>query len=59
MVYVFVTGHVKVTAPTTKGGPIKQILRWIGYNTDSQRESIYDDSIDSFSDIRMLTEIYF
>ena len=35
---------------------IKQILRLIVFTTKEQRNSIYDDSINSFSDIRMFTE---
>ena len=33
-----------------------KIYDQIGFNAEEQRNSIYDDSIDSFSDIRMFTE---
>ena len=54
--YVFVTGGVKVTAPITVEAFIKQIPWWIGFTTEEQRGSSYDDSIDSFSDTRLFTE---
>ena len=56
MSYVFLSGDVKVTAPITVDCSIKQILRCIGFTSEEQRNSIYYDSIDSFSDIRMFTE---
>ena len=37
---------------------IRQILLWIGFTIEEQRNSIYDDSINSFSDIRIFTEKY-
>ena len=54
--FFFVTGDVKVTAPITVEDYIKQILRWIGFTVEEQRNSIYNDSIDSFSEIIMFTE---
>ena len=56
MAYVFLTGHVKVATLITVEDYIKQILRWIGFTTEEQRNIIYDDSIDSFSDIIMFTK---
>ena len=56
MAYVFVTGGVKVTALITVEDSIKINLRWIVFTTEDQRDSIYDDSINSFSDIMMLTK---
>ena len=56
MAYVFVKGDVTVTAPITLEDSIKQILRWIGFTTEEQRKRVYDDSIDSFSNIIMFTE---
>ena len=55
MAYVFVTGDVKVTAPITVEDYIKQILRWIGFAIDEQRNSIYDDSIYSVINIIVFT----
>ena len=43
MAHVFVTGDVKVTAPITEKDSIKQILQWILFNTEEQRNTIYDD----------------
>ena len=52
MDYVFVTGDGKVTAPIKYEYYTKKILQWIGFTTKYQRDSIYDDSINSFSGIR-------
>ena len=56
MAYVFVTGDVKVTTTITVEDSIKQILIWIGFTAEEQRNIIYNDSIDYFSDIIMFTE---
>ena len=48
----------KVTAPTIVEYYIKTILQWIGCTAEEYRESIHDNSIDSFSDIIMFTEKY-
>ena len=39
MVYDFVMGNVKVVTPIT----IKNILQWIGFQTEIQRDLIYDE----------------
>ena len=49
-------GGVKLTAPISEEGYMKKILRWVGFTTEYQRESIYNDSIDYFNDIRMFKE---
>ena len=49
----------KVTAPTIVEYYIKTILQWIGCTAEEYRESIHDNSIDSFSDIIMFTENIF
>ena len=54
----FVTGDVKFKYPTNKEDYIKQILQWICFQTETKRDIIYDDSINSFIDIRMCTEKY-
>ena len=56
MAYVSVMGDVKVIVPIKVEDSIRQTLRWIGINTEEHRNSIYDDSIDSFIDIRMFAE---
>ena len=58
MAYVFVTGDAKVTASIIVEDSIKQILWWIGFTTEEERNIIYDDPIKSFSDIRMFIEKY-
>ena len=55
MDYVF-TSDVKVTAQIIEKDFIKEILRWIAFTTEYQMHRIYNDSIKSFSDIRMLKE---
>ena len=60
MAYVFVTGGVKVTALITKEYYMNQILRWIEFITEDQRDIIYDNSINSFGDFKMFKrKIYF
>ena len=54
MAYIFVMGDVKVTAPVIVEDSIKTILRCIGFTTEEQRNVIYDDWINYFSDIIML-----
>ena len=49
-------GDVKVTVPITLEGSITQILRWILFTAYEQKESIYDDSNDSFNDNRISTD---
>ena len=56
MVCDFVTGNIKMTAPIKEEYYINKILRWIGFNTKYQRDIIYNDSINSFSDTMMFTE---
>ena len=43
MVYVFVTGDVKVTAPITEDNSTNQTLCWIGFTTEYQTDIIYND----------------
>ena len=56
MAYVFVTGDGKVAALITVENYIKQILRWISFTIEEQRNRTYEYSIESFSDIKMFTE---
>ena len=55
MVYVFVTGDVKVTSPITEEGSTNQILRRIWFTIEDQMDNIYNNSIESFSDIKIFT----
>ena len=54
MVTVFVTGGVKVNTTITEEDSMKKILRWIGFTKEDHWDSIYDDSVNSFRNIRML-----
>ena len=49
-------GGVKGADRITEKGFIKKILLWIGFTTEDHSDRIYDNSINSFSDISMLTE---
>ena len=57
--FVFVTGYVKVAAPITEEDSINQILQWIGFTAEGQRDNMYDLSIDSLSYIREFTKKIF
>ena len=52
----FVTGDVKLTWPTTVEDSIKKILLWILFTTEEHRNSIFDDSIEPFIEIRMFID---
>ena len=58
MLCVFVTVDVKVDVLINREDSINTILLWIVFQTDNQRESIYENSINFFSDISMFTEKY-
>ena len=58
IVYVVVIGDVELESPITEDYSIKNVLRCIVFNMESQWDRIYDDSIDSFSGIRMSTGKY-
>ena len=48
-------GCVKVTAPITEEYSIKQIPRWVLFTTENNRDRIYNDSVNAFSDTIMIT----
>ena len=54
--YVPVIGDVVVRANLNEDDAIQQILHWIGFRIDNQRQNLIDDSLGSFDDIRMLSE---
>ena len=54
--YVSVDGDVVVEDGMTEANTIIQSLQWIGFRQQNQRQNIIDDSLGSFSDIRMLSE---
>ena len=54
--YVPVTGNVIVAAGLSEENTIHQVLHWIGFRRGDQRQSIIDDSLGSYDDIRMLSE---
>ena len=54
--YVPVDGDVVVEEGMTEDNIIIQSLHWIGFRQQNQRQNIIDDSLGSFSDIRILSE---
>ena len=55
MAYFF-TIYVEVTYPIIDKHYIKLILPWVRSTTEGNRDIIYNDSIDSFSNITMFKE---
>ena len=51
---VYVTGNDVTPENMTEELQIKQILHWIGFVTDVQKQAVYEDSIGSFSDLNGL-----
>ena len=48
-----------MTNPITNDDSIKKIILWILFTTEIQKNVIYDDSINSFSYIRIFSENLF
>ena len=55
-VYVPVIGDVDVAAGITEADSMTQILWWIGFRTNAQTTLIYDDGVDGWESIRMLSK---
>ena len=51
-----VGGQVITTTNLPKEAVIKQVLHWIGFRTDSGKNSIVDDGLQSFNDIKEMSE---
>ena len=56
MAYVPVAGDTEVNAGISTVDSMTQILHWIGFRTDEQKESLREDSFESYHDIQSLTE---
>ena len=56
MAYAFVTDNDNLNVRTTLEYSIKKIIWLIGFTIEEQRNSNYNYSIYSFSDIRIFTE---
>ena len=54
--YVPVDGNIAIAAGISEADSVSQILHWIGFTIDAQRENIQNDAIATFDDIKVLTE---
>ena len=54
--YILVDDNVVIADGITEEDSVSQILHWIGFTIDAQREAIQDDAIAKFDDIKVLTE---
>jgi len=52
---IYVTGNDVTPDVMTEEFQIKQILHWIGFATDVQKNAVYNDSMSSFADLNGLT----
>ena len=51
MAYVYVNGNTNALDTIAEHDQIMQVLHWIGFTNDNQKNSIFNDSINSFSDL--------
>ena len=49
-------GQVITTTNLPEEAVIKQVLHWIGFRTDSGKNFIVDDGLQSFNDIKEMSE---
>ena len=56
MAYVYVEGAAETPPVITEEHQIKQILHWVGFRTNNQKNAIYADSIHEYSDLIGMTE---
>ena len=50
-VFVYVTGNDRTPDAMTEEHQAKQILHWVGFTSDAQKNTIYIDSISTFADV--------
>ena len=55
-VYVPVLGAAKIPDGITEEHSMVQIVWWIGFHTNAQSTAIYDDGVDGWESIKMLTK---
>ena len=51
MAYVYVDGNTNALDTIAEDDQIKQVLHWIGFTNNTQKNNIFNDSINSFSDL--------
>jgi hypothetical protein len=54
--YIYVQGGTEVVGPVNEEDSIKQMLHWVGFSDNTQKDEISGDSITTFSDIKIYTE---
>eukprot|EP00957_Ditylum_brightwellii_P185523 14124955-Ditylum_brightwellii.AAC.1 len=54
--YIYVQGGTEVVGPINEEDSIKQILHWVGFSNNTQKDEISSDSITTFSDSKIYTE---
>ena len=54
--YEFIAGNDIVEGGISEENTLSQILHWIGFWTDEQRNALMEDSFGTFDDLRVLTE---
>ena len=56
MAYVYVNGTALAPAIITEEDQIKQALYWIGFTVNAEINNIYDDSLNSYSDMQSMND---
>ena len=51
MAYVYVDGNTNALDTIAEDDQIKPVLHWIGFTNNNQKNNIFNDSINSFSDL--------
>jgi hypothetical protein len=54
--YKFLTTDDIVAEGINNDNSICQLLHWIGFRMDAQKQSLVDDAFESFTDMKMLSE---
>ena len=53
MAYAYVDGNTKALDTISEPNQIKQVLHWIGFTDNTKKDSIFNDSISSYSDLHI------
>eukprot|EP00957_Ditylum_brightwellii_P174393 13278219-Ditylum_brightwellii.AAC.1 len=54
--YIYVQGGTEMVGLITEENFIKQILHWVGFSNDTQKDEIFYHSITTFNDIKIYTK---
>ena len=53
----YLVGDLVITASNlSEEAVIKQVLHWIGFRSESNKNAIVDDGLQSFNDVKMMSE---